>query len=588
MKFLLQSFLCLLFIILLSCSSLIANDYSIPDIRVEVMISEDGVVHIDEHRTYHFEGSFSWADYSLPKEGFTEIRNIRISEGENQYINSNSEEPGTFSVSESDNEISLKWHYSASDTTLTFTVSYELTDAISVGPDWSEFMWNYLASGRQKSTETFDLEILLPRSTTGDSLYIWGHARAAEFDIETLTDGFAVSGENITRRQTAEIRTLFPTALLNTKTIEITHPELTLDRVLSDESNRLRELEERAEKDAFYAEITPAATIIISLLSIIFFFWIYSRYGRNHSTGTVTKRDTVLIPGQEKPALIGRLLMSRQTTSNHLVATLFDLARRGWFVIREETDEKTGWLSSDKSTFVIEKSEIQPSDETDEYEQMIIDFVEEQITSGNDTFEEIFKGSSSSVMTWYTNWMKKVKSAFDEMGWIDKESYTGVAINIIVQFVLLVASIYFIINGPEIAFIAAIVTILMMAASIGIIRRTPEGEQVYREWKNYHEGLKNADKRTLRMETLDRHFIYATAFHLSKKQLETVLENHDISTGTFLTWMVLTQGSAASPATMASTISTLASSSTTSFAGTTGGSGASVGSAGGGASGGAG
>jgi hypothetical protein len=43
----------------------LASDYQIPGIEIEVEISEDGTLSVNEHRTYVFDGAFSWADYRL-------------------------------------------------------------------------------------------------------------------------------------------------------------------------------------------------------------------------------------------------------------------------------------------------------------------------------------------------------------------------------------------------------------------------------------------------------------------------------------------------------------------------------------------
>lgn len=66
-----------------------AKSYEIPTIRVEVSIYADGTVKITEHLTYIFDGSYSWAEYELPKQGFSAISDIRISKNSQSYINSN-------------------------------------------------------------------------------------------------------------------------------------------------------------------------------------------------------------------------------------------------------------------------------------------------------------------------------------------------------------------------------------------------------------------------------------------------------------------------------------------------------------------
>mgnify|MGYP006273499011 FL=1 len=569
-----------------------ASDYSIPKIDVSVSITENGHVQITEELTYVFVGDFSWADYRLPKDGFTRISQIRVSENGTEYINQNNEEPGTFSVSESDDAFEIKWHYTASDTTKTFTLSYILEGALVIGPRWSEFFWNYLSSNRQKSTQYFNLTLTLPRDVSSDSIYTFTRNKTDEFNFSPTNDGYSAEGFGISRRQSARIRTLFPTGVLDRSSVEVTDPDFRLSQVLENEQQYRESERLEAERDAYYAEITPAATAILSLLSLLVFIWIYRSYGKRHPTSSLSSRETLVIPGNQSPAIIGRLMMAKQTTSNHLVATVFDLARRGWFVIEEkekDEEESTGWFSSDDPVFEISSLKKDPDDSTLEHEQMVVEFARNRISDGHNTFNELFKGTDSDVSKWFSEWKKQVKNQFDEKNWIDKESYTGMLLNMVAQLIILAASIALLIYGTTPALVAVIFVTLVLIGSLFIIRRTPEGEETHKQWKSYIDGLKNADKRTIRMEFLDRHFIYATAFHLSQNQLETLLDSTHETAHTLIPWIVLTHGSAASPAAVASSVSTLAATGSSSFTGAAaGGAGATAGSAGGGASAGAG
>jgi uncharacterized membrane protein len=157
------------------------------------------------------------------------------------------------------------------------------------------------------------------------------------------------------------------------------------------------------------------------------------------------------------------------------------------------------------------------------------------------------------------------------------------------QFIPLAIAIFFLVYGNTgIAIIGLLITVAMMIASAAIIRRTPEGESVYKRWMAYKKGLKNADERTVRMEMLDRHFIYAVAFHLSQSKIKTLVEQSDNNFAVMFPWIVLMSGSTSSPASVASSIGALASTGAATATSVGGGSGASAGAAGGGAGGGAG
>jgi uncharacterized membrane protein len=177
---------------------------------------------------------------------------------------------------------------------------------------------------------------------------------------------------------------------------------------------------------------------------------------------------------------------------------------------------------------------------------------------------------------------------FDKMDWIDKKSYKGVYLNVAIQFLLLISSFTLVLLGTALATAAIVLVSMMMAGSFLIIRRTKTGEEIFQRWKAYINGLKNADKRTIRMEMLDRHFIYATAFHLSENQIKTVIESADDRNAMLFPWIYLMAGSSHTPASIANSMAKLPASGSSSFSGTSGGTGASIGSAGGGATGGAG
>ncbi len=566
----------------------IVKEYSIPEIRVEAEIMENGVVRIQEQRTYRFDGSFSWADYKLPKSGFSEIRNIRISEDDQFYINSNSGEPGTFSISENDDAVRVKWNFSASDTERTFAVSYELDGALAVGSEWSEFFWNYLASGREKSTSLFETEISLPEEISNGLMHNWTRGGGENVRSDESPGFLFVRAEKITRDESFKIRIAFPSDVLDRNKVPVTDQGLTLEWIRKDEENYREKQEAIAEEEAFFRSIITPTTILIILISTGIFIILYRKYSVRHSTATVSSKETIMLPGKLRPAIIGAYLNARTPSSQHLLATLFDLADRGYFVIKEEETKKSGWFSSDQPEFKIERTQNEQGNDLTDWEISLLEFSTERINDGHNTIKELFKSGKSSVTKWYSNWLKKLTEDLKNRNWIDKKSYTALIYNILLQLVLLIAAIYLAIQAGGIAIIGIIFTILMMIASFALIRRTKEGEEVYVRWNAYRSGLIKADKRTLNMELMSRHFIYATAFGLSEKQIKNLFENMDVEYSTLFPWIYFVPGSTHTPAKAAASMSTLAATGMTSFAGTTGGIGATAGAAGGGASGGAG
>ena len=585
-KFKLWGFVLLTIITFFFVPQTYAKEYSIPDIRVEVTIMEDGTVRITEHRTYVFDGNFSWADYRLPLQGFRSINNIEVWDENESYINENSEFPGSFSVARSNDAVEVTWYYQAVDESRTFSISYELEGALVVGPEWVEFFWSYVAAGRQKPTDNLDITITLPQSVDASTLYGWSRGAREDITITSVDGGYNIIANDLSTRETALIRTVFPRSVLSSS-VATNDADFSLEWARQDEQDYRTEIEEQREREAFYNEIAQAGTILLIALSIWCFYHFYRKYGKRFEVRGISQRETIVIPNREKPAAVSWLLYSRSVTGHALVATLLDLARSGYFNIHEQEAEE-GWFSSGKPKFKVERTDKAAEPRLLPWEKEVLDMAESRIAEGDETMDKLFSGTDSKVAKWFSEWKKDVHDYCMAKGWIDEESYTGAWWNGGLQFVIMAAGIALTILGGPIALAAAATGFVAMMLSMLIVRRTEVGEREYAKWKAYSEGLKNIETYTYEVEMLDKHFIYGTALQMNSNQLENLFASADRDISHIVPWIVLMPGSSHSPADMASAFSTLAATGASSSVGTSGGGGASAGSAGGGASGGAG
>ena len=570
--------------ILLFCVGFVqsaAKDYEIPEIRVEVTINENGTVQVTEHLTYVYDGSFSWAEYQIPRQGFSAITDIQVRENGKSYINKNTEAPGTFSIAKNDEAIKLKWHYSAEDEKRTFILSYVLEGALTIGPEWSQFFWNFLSDERDKPTAKLQINIQLPKAVAVDSLYGWTRGPKGRFNLQKSPNALTVNASNINKDEFTKVRTVFPTRILNKSQIAFTNNNFSLDQAEQEERAYQEKRDQQIERQAYLSDLWSTLNYLIILLSIGGFVLLYQKYGKRHSTSRFSSTETIMAPGQIRPAAIGWLLQGRNITSNLLMATVLDLARDGYFKIQEEPSEE-GFLADNKPTFSIKRTEKQLNTELQEWEKQIITFVERRLEEGHQKLHNIFEGTSSEVSSWFSNWKKSLQGyAFDQY-WIDEQSYTGCYWNIAVQLLLVIASIPVLIYAGPVGLIALFVTVLALILSFTIIRRTPKGEEVYHQWRNYKKGLEHAKEHSISSDKLDKHFIYALAFGLGEKELENII-TANTDTVPIITWIAFSSNTP-SVASVANSFSTLGATGTASFPGTTGGAGASASATGGGAS----
>jgi uncharacterized membrane protein len=558
-----------------------SKSYEIPTIRVEVSINPDGTVQITEHLTYSYDGSFSWAEYELPKLGYSAITDIQVSEGGQSYINDNSEEPGTFSVSESDEAIRLKWHYNAEDERRTYTISYTLQDALTVGPQWSQFFWNFLASSRDKDTETLNVTINLSQTVSTDSLHGWTRGPEGHFQLDIDEGTITIEATNLDDDDIAKVRALFPSSALNRSEVQVTDQNFSLAQAQQEEETYQKEHAERLKRQAYLADLWQNISYVIVLVSLGLFYFLYSKYGKRHSTSRFSDQESIMIPGRLEPAGIGWLLLNQTISSNLLMATVLDLARQGYFTITEEPPEE-GFLADDKPTFAIQRTDQEVDEGLKKWEKQVISFIEEELKAGSEKLHKIFKNSNSGMTTWFSEWKQDLQAYCNQKGWIDQQSYTGLYINLAAQIPLMAASVAAIIFAGPIALGALLTTALATIFSFAIIRRTPEGEEVYHKWDNYRRGLKNAKEHTISMDKLDKHFIYGIAFGLKQSELENIAPDNT-SAATAIAWMVFSSNTS-TVSDVAGSFTALSATGSAAFPGAAGGAGASASAAGGGAS----
>ncbi|MDZ7773683.1 MAG: DUF2207 domain-containing protein [Balneolaceae bacterium] len=178
-----------------------------------------------------------------------------------------------------------------------------------------------------------------------------------------------------------------------------------------------------------------------------------------------------------------------------------------------------------------------------------------KLDEGETELKELFKQHSSDFSGWFNDWKKQIKSHASDKGWIDRDSYTGAWYNAGVQVFLLLLSIASIYMAGPIGLLAALPSFALAIASLGIVRRTPEGETAYRNWNGYKKALKEAEDYAVGDE-LDTHFIYAVALGAGKESIESLLKANPGQVPNF-GWIVVLNSTSGSPAALADTFQTL-------------------------------
>lgn len=575
-------------LMVLLSSIVTAKNYTIDNVRVIAEILQNGQVKITEYRTYTFDGSYSQANYELSRRGFDQVSEIRVSEDDQIYILSDSELPGTYFIDERNRSIDIIWNYKAEDESRTFVISYLLDGAIVVGPDYSEFFWTYLSDDWERATQSLYVELTLPGNHESDA-YGWVYGSSEKVSIDFLSNGFMLESlERLNRPNDVSVRYVFPTNLVSSA---VTHPDFSLAQVLNEEDQR--ELD-RKQDEAWEEAVTPyirVFSVFFIALSLVSFFMFYNKYGKRHHPLQQIPEVLFRPPTDLKPAVASWLIYSRNVVPNALAATLFDLARLGFFVIKEK-NETTKILKKEKQVVVLDLVEPQPNtDKLTDYEKSLLTFIIDRCKEDN-RLDKIFSSTNTKISSWYMKWSKLVANEGKALDLIDPESVKGMKYSMVVQFIILVFSItmFVLVQIPDPA-IAGLLGFVMFLVSFSIQRYKPHGQELYKKFYSYRNGLKMAAKQRLVSQSSfgstpkDMHMIYAVAFAITGKKLESVLSHLDVDENT-MHWILFSGNPAMGTSAIVRSIGHVTTSvvtSTTTFSGA----GATAGVAGGGAGGGA-
>src|SRR3989344_549640 len=213
-----KTFTLLVFALLLTFTpqNVKAKDYSITEANFLVQLNKDCSADITETRTYNFDGSFSWADQWIPLKAKCKgcqnyvIKDFSLNEGGNKYLESQSGNEDSYSISQSEDKFYVKWYYSTYNENKIFRLNYKIQNALTNHSDITEFYWQLIGNEWSKGTEKVTATILLPTSVPDNQIWAFGHGPLnGKVDIFSNSQ-VEFSATNLAAGKFFEVRVLFP------------------------------------------------------------------------------------------------------------------------------------------------------------------------------------------------------------------------------------------------------------------------------------------------------------------------------------------------------------------------------------------
>ncbi len=528
-----------LLIILAGDQAHASSTYKMKAVTIKADLGQDGSMVVSEERTYRFKGRFKYAFRTFPTGSGIGYEDFTVSEGDRTFLLSDNEEPGTYKVTEDQNEIEVRWFYRAKNETRTFVIDYQVKNAVKRYEDGAVLYYKFIGEKFRKSTGQVDITVNPPTDVDKWKVRQWAHGPLWG-NSETLESGTVLATcENLPRKKFFELRILYPAELF------VGAPQISeyiVDSIVAEETTwaetaneKRAQARENSEALVKRKKVGVWVLPMIVLLAGGWFFKIFRQYGVRPTVPSIPS-SSADVPSDLPPAMVSYLIDGRAIKANSMMATLMDLARRGFLEFHEEMELEKTILGREKWTprylWLLKKNYFKENAHTlASFESMLIKFVFEDLAGSENSDSEMisvelkaFKKQKSKVQNFFGKWAKEVKKSGEQHEFYDLASFQGRNMGIKLGIIVLVLAALSIPLFHELALIPAIAGTGILLGASGIVHHNKEGRIKEKKWKSLKsyltgKGLKASEQNRV-LDLIGPYFIYGVVMGMSTSQLD--------------------------------------------------------------------
>lgn len=467
----------------------------------EVALLPDGDILYSEQLQYWHQESMEPVQYTIPLDGSDSVTHVRVFAGNRELQPGRTASDRTFSVNKGFNKLYIKWKTNGRNEERSYRISYRLHGYLDISEESVQFTWKRFP-GLTDHAPNYTMHIYLPGPVAPEQLYT--SVRGSEsFEVTRLNNQVTVRSTPIPSLMGVQFRlltprSLFPDAVTNSPLVSYKRARLN-DSIYANYLSRLRE---RIRERQPLGNITAITGIIFSLGVFIFFF-------RSRKTDLPTSHwsySLQQLPSNHSPAQI-RWLMGypfRWIGGHHLLVTVLDLARRGFFELYE--DGKKGLR--------IEVREPDDIDYLHNWEYELIATVLRARANGATHLSQVFLARYSGTR-WFNRWKKQLMASMKNMQWINPQNrQIRWAHNIFQGFFSVMGLYVYVSHYTDLGVILFFCSACTIAASYGMQRLNDRAERLRAEWGNYRKLVKEAQPEEFSGQNHSVLFAYSVALGL--------------------------------------------------------------------------
>lgn len=357
-----------------------AKSYTLPQTIINAQIDNAGALHVQEARSFNFDGEYSLAFFKMdpPKGSHIKVEAVSIMEGmpaqqelaedlqaqkhlgqsleeqsfRPQWRTSGGPNKPSFSFDEEENTLYAFLGTQNTPVTGTYTVvvRYNINAAVELFSDAAQFYWQYVPAGWEESSANVFAQISLPCKgvyNPEDKLVrVWGHGSldsSWQFDAQGR---IVLKNPRVNSGNFAEVRILFPLDWISHKDGLVQKSSPIVESALEEEGA----LVQQANEQRMQLQIIFIGGIVVLLLLLCLGIYLFMR-ARKELRPQFQEKYWRDVPDKQAPATcIARLLRGNDETSEDLNFAILELAQKGLISLGFTKEEQKTFFKTKQVT----------------------------------------------------------------------------------------------------------------------------------------------------------------------------------------------------------------------------------------------
>ncbi|HEY89017.1 MAG TPA: DUF2207 domain-containing protein, partial [Thermoflexia bacterium] len=315
---------------------------------VHIIVNSDGTFWVEERQVLQFSGgTFTFAYRNINQDRLKKITDVQVWGNGEQFTASSNAAAGTFDTYREEGDFYIKWYFAPTEGRQEYLLRYLVHGGLRYYDDGDQLWWKAIPADLIAHVVHSTVTVELPDGATAEVV------EAYNINAQSSGQGSPIvtfkTLETIPSGEEFEVRVQFPHGI-------VAGQAATWQRV--EDGKPLIDL----------AITVLSLLLLVGGLVGLILFW----YLRGRDPAVAIPADILPTPpSPDRPGVVGTLV-DEKADMEDIIATLVDLARRGYLVFEEE--QKKGFFGATNREFTFQRTE-KAADGLEKYERQLLNFV---------------------------------------------------------------------------------------------------------------------------------------------------------------------------------------------------------------------